>query len=164
MKKMTFDVIPGNLGKILIVDNNPIRAALRKRWLLQGEGNSVDVVHRFFALITLDSPNHGYDYVLLGNRVIPADKALSLLKDVIPSHLGKVLIVDTNSEEAEIKRMGLLQREGNSVVDVDEHLFVALMTLGSPKHGYDYVLLGNQVLPPDKARGLIQKELDFFAD
>ena len=86
-----------------------------------------------------------------------------LNNQVILTNLGKVLIVDENPIEAELKRRWLLRGDEKVVVSVEEHQFNAIITLGCPNHGYNYVLVGFGVLEPDTARRLLQKKLDFFA-
>jgi len=69
-----------NLGKVLLVEANPMEVTLIKRKLLENKGTSVDVVeHPFAAFIRLNQPNHGYSFVFLGGRPDYPDVARRLI-------------------------------------------------------------------------------------
>jgi len=63
------------LSKILLVEAD-FSAGQRKAKFLRSEGTAVDVVeYSFQALTRLGDPNHGYNLVFLGNRLLYPDAA-----------------------------------------------------------------------------------------
>lgn len=74
-------IILRKLGKVLLVEPNPMEAELLKRRMPEDQGNSVEVVeHTFAAFIRLNNPDHGYNIVFLGSRPDYPDVARRLIR------------------------------------------------------------------------------------
>lgn len=63
------------IGKVLVVEVDAIRANERKLDLLDAKATSVDLVsYDFQALTRLAKPDHGYKFVFLGDELFTPDE------------------------------------------------------------------------------------------